>query len=306
MNFLDSKEEEVIRNKKIESVREGIRHKYSKKITLDIPIIDSDKDIDNLFENMKNKISGKKEIIGAEKNIKIEKSEVDGCCFCEETIDICSCEEFKNVLNDEMKQINFSVYIEKKMYEGGFSRRQKNYSLKNYNVNQSNSEYVQQVKNYIKNWEENFKNGIGIIMSGVPGIGKTHLMIATVREILERYQPDISIKSGSFMKLLYDIKGDFNNESAMIDQFAKYDILILDDLGKEMITEWSKQILYLVVNERYENFKPTFITTNCSASELKEKIDEATISRFYEMCVAIKFKNIGDYRKNFNKPKSKI
>lgn len=74
------------------------------------------------------------------------------------------------------------------------------------------------------------------------------------------------------------------------------DLLILDDLGKEKQTEWTNQILYEVINSRYEHRKPIVVTTNYSAQELSNRIDSAVVSRLFEMCAFVNVTGV-DHRK---------
>jgi len=66
-------------------------------------------------------------------------------------------------------------------------------------------------------------------------------------------------------------------------------------LGKENSTDWSRQIIYNIINQRYERLKPVIITTNLSVQELNRRVGEATVSRLLEMCQGIKL-NGSDYR----------
>ena len=72
--------------------------------------------------------------------------------------------------------------------------------------------------------------------------------------------------------MLLDIKKTFErgdiSESAVLGIYKSADLLIIDDLGKEQCSDWSMSILYSILNERYEDMKPTIITTNYSAEDL--------------------------------------
>ena len=73
-------------------------------------------------------------------------------------------------------------------------------------------------------------------------------------------------------------------------------MLIVDDLGKEQCTEWSVSPLYSILNDRYEDMKPTIITTNYNAAELVRALPpkggdgtnaRAIISRLREVSTVI-------------------
>jgi len=91
-------------------------------------------------------------------------------------------------------------------------------------------------------------------------------------------------------RLLQDIKKTFNqkdkiNEYDLIDKCCQVDLLVLDDLGSELATDWAYQTLYLIISERYDEMRQTIFTSNLSPSELgKHFTDERLISRIIEMC----------------------
>mgnify|MGYP002350638330 CR=1 FL=1 len=65
--------------------------------------------------------------------------------------------------------------------------------------------------------------------------------------------------------------------------------IILDDLGAEMKERseqgWISELLFEIVQTRYERELPTIITTNLTLGELSQRYGERTASRLYEMCV---------------------
>ena len=69
-----------------------------------------------------------------------------------------------------------------------------------------------------------------------------------------------------------DIKRSFDNrevnEAQVLDIYKKVDLLIIDDLGKEQCSDWSMSTLYSILNDRYEDMKPTIITTHYNADGL--------------------------------------
>lgn len=69
-----------------------------------------------------------------------------------------------------------------------------------------------------------------------------------------------------------DIKKSFDspevNEAQILDIYKKVNLLIIDDLGKEQCSDWSMSTLYSILNDRYEDMKPTIVTTNYNADQL--------------------------------------
>lgn len=124
------------------------------------------------------------------------------------------------------------------------------------------------------------KDRNGIILTGSVGVGKTHLAASIANQLIRQ-------RVAVFFVNVPDAYDRIRDEMGMKD-FTKStmktcDLLILDDLGKEKQTEWTNQVLYEVVNTRYENRKPIIVTTNYSAQELNERIDNAVVSRLLEV-----------------------
>lgn len=124
---------------------------------------------------------------------------------------------------------------------------------------------------------------------GATGTGKTRLLCAMARELVSYYEKTPSFQFISVPELMLKIKNTYHvisehNESEIVDLYSNTDILFLDDLGSEKITDWSRQILYIIINRRYENEKWTTITSNIPLSELSEFIGNRISSRIGGMC----------------------
>ena len=89
--------------------------------------------------------------------------------------------------------------------------------------------------------------------------------------------------------LLQEIKSTFSNaseeESKILTRLCAVDWLVLDDIGVGKHTEWTSNILYLIINHRYEHLKITIFTSNVDPDDLERKFDDARIpSRIIGMC----------------------
>lgn len=145
---------------------------------------------------------------------------------------------------------------------------------------------------YATGFEKN--TGQGLIFTGTPGTGKTHLAAAITNYIIAEF--GIPVKFGSFISILDDVKKSFKTDDEVIEKLLEVPLLVIDDLGKERQTEWSNSILYQVVNGRYENYLPVVITTNESMAALEANIGKATLSRLVEMCSGVRMDG-KDFRK---------
>lgn len=145
------------------------------------------------------------------------------------------------------------------------------------------------------------QTNIGLIFFGKAGTGKTHLAVAIARHIIEQKQ--IAARVARTVELLADIRQTFNehdgyraeNETDLIRKFASVSLLVLDDLGAEKVSDWVREVLYRIIDERWLEQKPMIVTTNLNLKELEERIGERIVSRIAGVCMQVEMQN-RDYR----------
>ena len=144
----------------------------------------------------------------------------------------------------------------------------------------------------------------GLIYIGPPGVGKTHLAVAALLELIRRYR--VRGRFVDFTSLIYQIQSTFDASSpeskqSVLDPVIHADVLVLDELGAQKPTPWVSEVLYLVLNTRYTRRLPTLFTTNyglaeesaatsggeragpAGSDELTSRIPAMLVSRLYEM-----------------------
>ena len=85
------------------------------------------------------------------------------------------------------------------------------------------------------------------------------------------------------VKKTYDKKSE-KTESEILAYYQKQDILVIDDLGRNRVTPWFHEILYIIINYRYEYLLPTIITSNYDLPRLSEMLEDDRIpSRIVRM-----------------------
>ncbi len=152
-------------------------------------------------------------------------------------------------------------------------------------------------KKYADNFQEYYERGIGLYIEGTNGTGKTHLAAAISLQLISNGIPVVCKTS---IELFDDIKKAFDaektNEFEVLNIYKQVDLLIIDDLGKEQCTDWSMSTLYSILNDRYEDMKPTIITTNYNEDSLIKNLTPrgsdnekaiAIISRLREVSTVI-------------------
>ena len=130
---------------------------------------------------------------------------------------------------------------------------------------------LQFAKEKARHWAKGGRNNI--ILQGDVGVGKSHLAHSILQAV-----SDYNKKIGIFVNvtiLLNKIKSDINNREWYIRKLTEADYLVLDDLGTEMTTDWVREILYDIVNMRFN----TIFTTNLTYDEIQKRYSKPFLSR---------------------------
>ena len=155
----------------------------------------------------------------------------------------------------------------------------------------------------------NNPDGKGLLLMGGCGVGKTHLAVAALIEIINSGKPGRVLFS-NFQDLIQEIQASFDSDQVpgkaeLLRPLLESDVLVLDELGSQKPTTFVQDILYYVINTRYNSELTTIFTTNYydRSAEAKEETLEQRIgtrlrSRLAEMAERVDFTGATDHRRN--------
>jgi DNA replication protein DnaC len=168
----------------------------------------------------------------------------------------------------------------------------------------------------------------GLLLTGPVGVGKTHLAVAILKGLSEKGVSCLFSEFGSLLKQIQDSYNPISQTSELrvLAPVYQAEVLVLDELGATIPTDWVRDTMYQIINKRYNDKKLTIFTTNYldearverppepevtnrtfSRKASSERIKEMTTledrigtrlrSRLYEMCNVVEIEG-DDYRKS--------
>lgn len=144
----------------------------------------------------------------------------------------------------------------------------------------------------------------GLLFEGPAGVGKTHLAVAVLRELVTRHR--VTGLFADYRDLLRSIQDSYNavsetSELEILRPVLNADVLLLDELGTRRPTAWVRDTVTHILNDRYQRQRLTLITTNYpddgaeEGDTLEDRIGRYARSRLYEMCRNVSMRG-DDYR----------
>lgn len=173
------------------------------------------------------------------------------------------------------KPINWEYY--------GIYKRFQNVELETMNIAAENANAFEIIKEYARNIVENLNQGLGLIIKGPVGTGKTTAAIAIMKEAIKHKKSPYFISMISILDKLMSFR-DQEERYEFEQRIQNCPLLVLDDLGGEYIGKnkeesWMLKRIMSIIAERHQRSKSIIITTNLPIKELAERYDQSAIDR---------------------------
>ncbi len=153
------------------------------------------------------------------------------------------------------------------------------------------------VKGYLLSRQENIKAGNGLILYGPTGSGKTHLACAVLNCALEDGYCAAYWCVPQMLEMLMP-GGDEAEQQMILDKALLSRVLLLDDLGAEKSSEWTRKELTIILDSRWRENRPTIITTNLLPDEeLRRDCGDRSYSRLMSDHYQVVSVTAKDYRR---------
>lgn len=201
------------------------------------------------------------------------------CSKCNDTgiINGQYCDCFKKELNKIL------------LKESGFNKLE-DFNNVSFNIFGEQKEQMKKLYSKMKDWCNSNFNKILIMLGGETGVGKTFLMKCMANELIKRNK--VVTLTTSFAMNQDFLKSyatrDIEEKDTLLDKYLDSEILFIDDLGTELRKPGiTVKYLYLILNERMINNRPTVITTNLRLEDINDYYDERVSSRIIDRQLSI-------------------
>jgi len=180
------------------------------------------------------------------------------------------------------------------------------------------SQTLATAKLVVERWATQYPvDRVGLLLIGPSGVGKTHLSVAAIKELIKK---GVHCLFCDYRELLKQIQNCYNpsvqaTELEVLQPVFETEVVFIDDIGAVKPSEWVWDTVSIILNTRYNNALTTIITSNfldgpprkagmpaaqavSTDDTLGDRLGERMRSRLFEMCRLVQVDG-KDYRQRF-------
>ena len=199
----------------------------------------------------------------------------DDCRKIEHEKEIAQSRQWEKERNEQEERERFRMC--------GLKQIHKTMTFDTFIINDSNKQVFEFMQKYSD------KPNSGIFLTGKCGSGKTHLAAAVAIKLFNLKK---NVKFVTVPRFLLDIRDTFKKDSKiseldLVDYHTNSKFLILDDFGAEKVSEWTLEVIFVILDTLINDMKPFIITSNLTIKEISEKFNDRIASRIVGNCKII-------------------
>jgi DNA replication protein DnaC len=142
----------------------------------------------------------------------------------------------------------------------------------------------------VQAWVDTFNVGDNLLIHGRPGSGKTSLAATVARSLVRKYPVSARyVEADDYVDM---IKESFEHGGVLPEMYSTphllkyikstFDVLILDGLGQERMTEFTSHVIANLIKRRYSSMKTTIIVSPYNVVDINRRYEQFTASALAE------------------------
>lgn len=277
----ERKKEIYSRFPEIETIKKEITKKNIERISLSL----EGKSVSKITDKINKLILRRNEIFN-KNNIPSNYLELQyHCDICKDTgvVGTRNCQCWKHL---KVLKLQEDSHIEKIIEEQNFKNFDLNVFRKSTQGNEKISpyEHMREMKKELEFYAKTFgKNSENIYIFGKVGTGKTYMLNCIAKEVLDQQYSVIYMSESQLVNIILEHKFAYSSDKVelkpKVDAIFNSDLLIIDDLGANVVNENTKSVLLEVINSRLVKKLPVVISSNLENESLSDKYDSRIFSR---------------------------
>ena len=149
----------------------------------------------------------------------------------------------------------------------------------------ANPKLTEALKRYVDGFPRMIEKAQGIMLYGNSGTGKTFAACEVANALIDKgYHVFVS----SFSRMANAMQSTWDGRQEYLNDLARYQLIVIDDLGVERQTQYMQETVYNIVDARYRSRLPMIVTTNLDISEIKKPSDVSN-TRIYDRLIEVCF-----------------
>lgn len=131
-------------------------------------------------------------------------------------------------------------------------------------------------RKYVDRWERVTEKGYGLLIYGTVGTGKTFYAACIVNALIDK---GIAAELTTITRILNTVA--IEDRDAELAKLNRLPLIVIDDLGAERPTDYSRELAFTIIDERVKAGRPMVVTTNLTVAEMRST-SETALLRIYE------------------------
>jgi DNA replication protein DnaC len=146
---------------------------------------------------------------------------------------------------------------------------------------------------YASSWEDQYRKGGSLVLTGLTGTGKTHLACAIANAIITAHLCTVAF--GTVSDYSREIRSTYGrsrgerSELQVMQALREVDLLIADDIGAQDGSDFEMKMLYDLIDGRWRAKRPIIVTSNLNNAELQKFIGTRLMDRLRDRGTVIAF-----------------